>query len=167
MTSEDFALLDQWRAGDRTAGNQLLQKHFDSLYRFADQFLPGYYGGAAPQLRAYIDLLHAEVEASGEVELGIEETTAFRLTAKSSSGDAVNHAEHIVRVSPFRNPRIEDLFPRESWPPSPTTGDVDGDGLVDIVTNEMTWADEVYRIFGFLPQSISPTLSDYLEYIHN
>ncbi|MEM7103916.1 MAG: response regulator [Bacteroidota bacterium] len=41
-----------------------------------------------------------------------------------------------------------------------------GNWEIDIVTNEMTWADEVYRIFGFLPQSISPTLSDYLEYIH-
>ena len=41
-----------------------------------------------------------------------------------------------------------------------------GNWEIDIVTNEMTWADEVYRIFGFLPQSINPTLSDYLEYVH-
>ncbi|MHC5023499.1 MAG: DUF4838 domain-containing protein [Planctomycetota bacterium] len=31
-----------------------------------DEFLAGYYGAAAPHLRAYIDLLHGEVEASGE-----------------------------------------------------------------------------------------------------
>lgn len=31
-----------------------------------DEFLAGYYGPAAPHLRAYIDLLHDEVEASGE-----------------------------------------------------------------------------------------------------
>lgn len=31
---DDFALLDRWSAGDRDAGNTLLLRHFDSLYRF-------------------------------------------------------------------------------------------------------------------------------------
>lgn len=31
---DDFALLDQWGAGDRSAGNTLLQRHFDTVYRF-------------------------------------------------------------------------------------------------------------------------------------
>ncbi|MEX1367024.1 MAG: sigma-70 family RNA polymerase sigma factor [Nannocystaceae bacterium] len=30
----DFECLDRWRAGDRAAGNELLRRHFDSLYRF-------------------------------------------------------------------------------------------------------------------------------------
>lgn len=30
----DFEVLDRWRAGDRAAGNELLSRHFDSLYRF-------------------------------------------------------------------------------------------------------------------------------------
>ena len=34
VSADDFGLLERWRAGDRTAGNQLLQKYFDSLYRF-------------------------------------------------------------------------------------------------------------------------------------
>ena len=41
-----------------------------------------------------------------------------------------------------------------------------GNWEMDIVTNEMKWTDEVYRIFGFHPQSISPTLSDYLGLVH-
>jgi len=37
---------------------------------------------------------------------------------------------------------------------------------MDIVTNEMTWADEVFRIFGFQPGKLAPKLSDYLSYVH-
>ena len=33
MTS-DFELIDRWRDGDRAAGNDLLKRYFDSLYRF-------------------------------------------------------------------------------------------------------------------------------------
>ncbi len=31
---DDFGLLDRWRDGDLAAGNQLLKRHFDALYRF-------------------------------------------------------------------------------------------------------------------------------------
>jgi signal transduction histidine kinase len=41
-----------------------------------------------------------------------------------------------------------------------------GNWEMDIVTNEMQWTDEVYRVFGFEPQSISPVFSDYLNFIH-
>lgn len=41
-----------------------------------------------------------------------------------------------------------------------------GNWEMDIVTNEMRWTDEVYRIFGFEPQSINPVFSDYLNFIH-
>lgn len=30
----DIDLLDQWKAGDQTAGEQLFERHFDALYRF-------------------------------------------------------------------------------------------------------------------------------------
>lgn len=36
---------------------------------------------------------------------------------------------------------------------------------MDLVTNTMTWSDEVYYIFNLNPQSIQPTLSEYLNYI--
>lgn len=32
--ADDFDVLDRWRAGDREAGNELLRRHFDGLYRF-------------------------------------------------------------------------------------------------------------------------------------
>jgi len=31
---DDFELLDQWRAGNTTAGSELLRRYFDNLYRF-------------------------------------------------------------------------------------------------------------------------------------
>jgi RNA polymerase sigma factor (sigma-70 family) len=34
MVDDDLALLDQWCAGDRVAGNTLFKRHFESLYRF-------------------------------------------------------------------------------------------------------------------------------------
>lgn len=41
-----------------------------------------------------------------------------------------------------------------------------GQWEMDIVNNSMKWSDEIFRFFGFSPQSFSPTLSDYLKYIH-
>ena len=34
MDGDDFALLDRWGSGDREAGNALLVRHFDTVYRF-------------------------------------------------------------------------------------------------------------------------------------
>ncbi len=34
MTADDGALLDAWRAGDTSAGDELLERHFTSVYRF-------------------------------------------------------------------------------------------------------------------------------------
>ncbi len=41
-----------------------------------------------------------------------------------------------------------------------------GNFEMDLVTNEMSWTNEVYRILGFLPGSIRPTLKDYLNCVH-
>lgn len=41
-----------------------------------------------------------------------------------------------------------------------------GNWEIDIVNNAMKWTKEVYRIFGFQPNSMSPSLSDYLGYVH-
>ena len=35
-----------------------------------------------------------------------------------------------------------------------------------IVTGELTWSDEVYRIFGLLPQSCDPTYTMFMEAVH-
>lgn len=41
-----------------------------------------------------------------------------------------------------------------------------GNWEMDVVTNQMKWSDEVYRIFGHQPGSIRPSLSDYMNYVH-
>ena len=41
-----------------------------------------------------------------------------------------------------------------------------GNWSMDIVSYEMKWSDEVFRIFNFLPNSITPTFSDYMTYVH-
>jgi len=42
-----------------------------------------------------------------------------------------------------------------------------GNWEMDIVSNNMTWSDEQYRIFGLQPRSITPTLSDYYNFVHS
>ncbi|MFN3531258.1 MAG: EAL domain-containing protein [Candidatus Brocadia sp.] len=37
----------------------------------------------------------------------------------------------------------------------------------DIVKNELYWSDEVYRIYGFAPQSFCPTCKAFLNLVHN
>jgi CheY-like chemotaxis protein len=37
---------------------------------------------------------------------------------------------------------------------------------MDLVSNEMKWTDEVFRIFGYQPGKISPSFSTYLGYVH-
>ncbi len=34
VSGDDFALLDSWCAGDKSAGNQLFKRHFETIYRF-------------------------------------------------------------------------------------------------------------------------------------
>lgn len=37
---------------------------------------------------------------------------------------------------------------------------------MDIVTYAMKWDDEIFKFFGFPPNSFSPSLSEYLKYVH-
>jgi len=37
---------------------------------------------------------------------------------------------------------------------------------IDIVTNEMNWSDEVYKIFGFELGRITPSVTDYLNFVY-
>lgn len=41
-----------------------------------------------------------------------------------------------------------------------------GNWEMDLISNEMVWHDEIFRIFGFHPGSITTGLSDYLSYVH-
>ena len=37
---------------------------------------------------------------------------------------------------------------------------------MDIVSHEMIWSDEVFKLFGFQHQSFQPTMSEYINYVH-
>lgn len=37
---------------------------------------------------------------------------------------------------------------------------------MDIVSNAMSWTEEMFRIFGVQPNSFQPSLSDYLDFVH-
>ena len=39
--TSDFELLNAWQGGDNTAGDQLLKRHFDSVFRFFDRKVQG------------------------------------------------------------------------------------------------------------------------------
>lgn len=41
-----------------------------------------------------------------------------------------------------------------------------GNWQMDIVTNEMAWTDELFRIFGSQPGGLTPSMSVYLNYVH-
>ncbi len=41
-----------------------------------------------------------------------------------------------------------------------------GNFEIDLVTNQMVWTEEVFRILGYAPNSINPTLNDYLNSVH-
>lgn len=41
-----------------------------------------------------------------------------------------------------------------------------GNWEMDLVSNEMIWTDEIYKIFGFNPGTITTGLSDYINYVH-
>jgi len=42
-----------------------------------------------------------------------------------------------------------------------------GNWEMDIVSNSMTWGDELYRILGLQPRSIDPSLADYINFVHS
>ncbi len=41
-----------------------------------------------------------------------------------------------------------------------------GNWEMDLVSNEMVWTDEIYKIFGFHPGTITTGMSDYNRYVH-
>lgn len=58
---DDGALLDAWRSGDRAAGNQLFERHFDAIYRFFSRKLQGEDEAAELVQRTFLACVEAAV----------------------------------------------------------------------------------------------------------
>ncbi len=41
-----------------------------------------------------------------------------------------------------------------------------GSWQMDLISNEMIWSDQLYRLFGFIPNSVDASVATYLKYVH-
>jgi PAS domain S-box-containing protein len=67
--------------------------------------------------------------------------------------NATKEAEDALRESEQRLARSQEIAHLGSWE-------------LDLVKNELTWSDEVYRIFGLQPQEFDATYEAFLEAVH-
>jgi len=85
-------------------------------------------------------LLDKEGERIGSVHIARDITERKRM-------------EEALRESERRLKRAQEISQVGSWE-------------LDLKTNELSWSDEVYRIFGFLPQEFGATYEAFLEAVH-
>jgi PAS domain S-box-containing protein len=85
-------------------------------------------------------LLNKEGEHIGSVHIARDITERKRM-------------EEALRESERRLKRAQQIAHVGSWE-------------LDLKTNELTWSDEVYRIFGFQPQAFGATYEAFLEAVH-
>ena len=62
-------------------------------------------------------------------------------------------AEQALRLSEHRLNRAQEIAHLGSWE-------------LDLINNQLTWSDEVYRIFGMQPQEFNATYESFLEAVH-
>ena len=79
--------------------------------------------------------------------------TAIQLTGVAIDITEQKRAEEKLRESEQRLKRAQEIAHLGSWE-------------LDIVKNELTWSDEVYRIFGLEPQEFGATYEAFLEAVH-
>ena len=85
-------------------------------------------------------LLDKEGERIGSVHIARDITERKRM-------------EEALRESERRLKRAQEISHVGSWE-------------LDLITNELSWSDEVYRIFGFQPQEFGATYEAFLEAVH-
>ena len=95
-------------------------------------------------------------EAYCDLELRIQERTEELSIANSELEDEIHirwRAEEALRQSERRLQRAQEISHLGSWE-------------LDLVNNQLTWSDEVYRIFGLQPQEFGASYEAFLEAVH-
>lgn len=94
-----------------------------------------------------------------EIQATNQELQAARLAALNLMEDALSAQEKIkqinlrLRESEQRLNRAQEIAHLGSWE-------------LDLVNNQLTWSDEVYRIFGLEPQEFNASYDAFLEAVH-
>lgn len=105
---EDVALLRAWQAGDRSAGNALIERNFDALYKFFRATLPAHAE----------DLVQETLLACVRAAPGVELTATFRAYLM---GIARNKLLMHLRSHGRRGPQADfDVDSLEALDPTPT-----------------------------------------------
>lgn len=94
--------------------------------------------------------------AYNELELRVQERTEELRIANSELEDEIQvrfRAQEALLQSEERLKRAQEIAHLGSWE-------------LDLLTNCLTWSDEVYRIFGFQPQEFGASYESFLESIH-
>jgi PAS domain S-box-containing protein len=95
-------------------------------------------------------------------QIPIEDSAALILDAGGAISGVVlvfhdvadkRRAQQAVRESERRLKRAQEIAHLGSWE-------------LDLITNRLTWSDEVYRIFGLVPQEFDATYEAFLEQVH-
>jgi len=96
------------------------------------------------------------LKAYDDLELRVQERTEELKIANSELEDEINvrrQMENALRQSKQRLSRAQEIAHLGSWE-------------LDLASNQLTWSDEVYRIFGLQPQEFAATYEAFLEAVH-
>ncbi|MEW6400304.1 MAG: PAS domain S-box protein [Chloroflexota bacterium] len=95
-------------------------------------------------------------KAYDELEIRVQERTMELRIANAELADEIHirmMTEDALRQSEDRLKRAQEIAHLGSWE-------------LDLIKNELTWSDEVYRIFGLQPQQFGATYEAFLEAVH-
>lgn len=95
-------------------------------------------------------------QAFEDLEQRVQDRTQELRIANSELEDEINvrrQAEAALQKSEQRLERAQEIAHLGSWE-------------LDLLSNQLTWSDEVYRIFGLQPQEFSATYEAFLEAVH-
>lgn len=94
--------------------------------------------------------------AYDDLELRVQDRTEELQIANSELEDEINvrvQAEKALQQSEQRLERAQEIAHLGSWE-------------LDLLKNQLTWSDEVYRIFGLEPQEFAATYEAFLDVVH-